>query len=195
MYHIDMDHLTPLINFYLHGKISSDQNASYSENRGQSLARLSGWKKFCELNHLTNPGLSQLIACLGELTNNSYDHNIGHWHDLPGCYVSWSADKNYIRFGVADRGRGIINSLKPVLENNVDENTIMSTAFEKVVSGRSPEQRGNGLKFIRAQILSSSKHSLFCISANKSYKLGIPDDFDLSQQNYGTFTLINWSIL
>jgi len=190
-----MDYLQPLINFYSQGQVASATDFSFSENRGQSVARLSGWKNFCERSGLKNPGLSQLIACIGEITNNSFDHNIGHWHDLPGCCVSWMTDGQYIRFGVADRGRSIINSLKPVLPSGTSENSILPLAFEKVISGRSPEQRGNGLKFVSAQVSSSPKHSLICISAGYTYIIGKPDLLDLPKQNFGTLIIINWSLV
>jgi hypothetical protein len=190
-----MDFLKPLIAYYTQGLVADVQKFSYSENRGQSIARLSGWSKFCEQNGLKPSGVSQLIACVGEITNNSFDHNIGHWHDIPGCCVSWSTDKGFIRFGIADRGRSIIESLKPVLPIDTDNKSILQIAFEKVISGRRPEQRGNGLKFVRAQVLSSPNHSLICISAGQLYSIGDSQSLNLPKLNFGTLTIINWSLI
>jgi hypothetical protein len=87
-----MDFLKPLIAFCTHGQVVDVQNFSYSENRGQCISRLSGWSKFCEQSGLRSSGISQLIACVGEITNNSFDHNLGHWHDLPGKDAPFVAD-------------------------------------------------------------------------------------------------------
>lgn len=189
-----MDLTQALLEFFVNGKLSSMEGFVHSQNRSQAIARLSNWRKFCESSGLAEPSLSRLIASIGEITNNCFDHNLGHWTDLPGCCVCWSKEGDFIKFGVADRGRGIVKSLKPALSSSTDENDILPIAFEKVVSGRSPEQRGNGLKFVRAQILSSPLHSLVCSSGGSVYKIGNVPPPSLPLQDFGTITLINWSL-
>ena len=50
---------------------------------------------------------------------------------------------------MADRGLGILATLKRVRPTlNTDEEAL-TVAFTEVISGRSPESRGNGLKFVR----------------------------------------------
>ena len=56
---------------------------------------------------------------------------------------------------MADRGQGILNSLRrvrPDLQNDVDA---LRVAFTEQVSGRAPEKRGNGLKFVSEAVVSN----------------------------------------
>jgi len=53
---------------------------------------------------------------------------------------------------LADRGQGILSTLKqvrPELNNSVDA---LKIAFTETISGRKEEARGNGLKFVRSVI-------------------------------------------
>lgn len=47
-----------------------------------------------------------IAAMAGEIGNNSFDHNIGNWPDMPGIFFGWSIDGNAARIVMADRGRG-----------------------------------------------------------------------------------------
>ncbi|MEX0877270.1 MAG: helix-turn-helix domain-containing protein [Candidatus Spechtbacterales bacterium] len=88
-----------------------------------------------------------IIAVVGEIGNNSFDHNFGNWPDVPGIFFDYNMDKRIIV--LADRGQGIRATLlrvRPEIKNDIEALTI---AFTERVSGRSPEQRGNGLKFVR----------------------------------------------
>ncbi|MEK7376141.1 MAG: hypothetical protein AABZ57_03090, partial [Candidatus Margulisiibacteriota bacterium] len=51
-----------------------------------------------------------------------------------------------------------------------DDLSAVQTAFSKVVSGRSPEQRGNGLKFVSKAIKDKS-WSLYFQSGNAAVKI------------------------
>ncbi len=87
-----------------------------------------------------------IIAITGEIGNNSFDHNFGNWPDVPGIFFDYNIDKRIII--LADRGLGIRATLlrvRPHLKNDIDALTV---AFKERVSGRAPEQRGNGLKFV-----------------------------------------------
>jgi hypothetical protein len=67
-----------------------------------------------------------------------------------GVYCSFS---HYQRYSVlADYGRGIKQSLLSVLPVINSDAEAMEIAFTKRISGRSPEQRGNGLKFVSETI-------------------------------------------
>ena len=85
-------------------------------------------------------------AVIGEIGNNTFDHN---WDFMPnhmrGAYFNLETFDNTVV--LADFGRGIRESLKNVYtaKNDVDAVTV---AFTKHLSGRAPEQRGNGLKFV-----------------------------------------------
>jgi len=92
-----------------------------------------------------SPSLISAIA--GEIGNNSFDHNLGNWPDILGIYFSYSlAEKKII---LADRGLGILFTLKKVKPDLKSHKDALRVAFTETVSGRAPESRGNGLKFVR----------------------------------------------
>lgn len=95
--------------------------------------------------------LSLLVAITGEIGNNSFDHNLGNWPDKPGIFFGYDVNKGEIV--LADRGLGILKTLqrvKPELNNYQDA---LRVAFTEMISGRAPEGRGNGLKFVRKVII------------------------------------------
>lgn len=91
--------------------------------------------------------VSLIVAAAGEIGDNSFAHNLGNWPDVPGVYFAYDAQK---RLAVlADRGQGVLKTLrrvKPELDNDTDA---LVAAFTEFISGRSPERRGNGLKFVK----------------------------------------------
>lgn len=87
-----------------------------------------------------------LTAVAGEIGNNSFDHNLGNWPDVPGVFFAYDAVKRIIV--LADRGVGIRATLSRVRPNLKDDIDALKVAMTEHVSGRSPEQRGNGLKFV-----------------------------------------------
>jgi hypothetical protein len=85
-------------------------------------------------------------AVIGEIGNNTFDHN---WDFLPE-HVRGTYFNSELREGMvvlADFGRGIRASLKSVFNAKSDQEAV-EIAFTKQLSGRAPEQRGNGLKFV-----------------------------------------------
>lgn len=94
--------------------------------------------------------VSLLSAVAGEIGNNSYDHNIGNWPDVAGVYFSYDLrNKNIV---LADRGQGILTTLKRAKPELDDAGDALAVAFTETISGRLPEARGNGLKFVRSVI-------------------------------------------
>ena len=97
-------------------------------------------------------------AITGEIGNISFDHNIGNWSDIPGIFFGYDLNKQQVV--LADRGQGILKTLsrvKPSLKNDSDA---LLVAFTEVVSGRSPEARGNGLKYVKKVILEQNSIDL-----------------------------------
>lgn len=88
---------------------------------------------------------------IGELGNNTFDHNLGSWPtDVSGCIITaqnWPKLKK-IQFAIADPGVGFLGSLKaafPELKTDIE-------AIKKGMAGntgRIGEIRGNGLKLIQ----------------------------------------------
>ncbi len=88
-----------------------------------------------------------IVAVAGEIGNNSYDHNLGNWPDTPGIFFGYDIHKRIIV--LADRGLGILSTLKRVRPDLISDSRALEVAFTEIISGRAPESRGNGLKFVR----------------------------------------------
>ena len=100
---------------------------------------------------------SLVSSCVGELGNNSFDHNLGNWPDIPGIFFGYSTQKRYIV--LADRGQGILTTLQRVRPSLRRHTDALRVAFTEVLTGRSPEHRGNGLKYVR-KIVTQNDFSL-----------------------------------
>lgn len=95
-----------------------------------------------------------ISAIAGEIGNNSFDHNIGNWPDIMGIFFDYNFNKseNKLEIVLADRGQGILKTLKRVKPDLKDDSEALKTAFTERISGRFPEARGNGLKFSKENI-------------------------------------------
>lgn len=91
-----------------------------------------------------------IISVAGEIGNNSFDHNLGQWPDVPGIFFSYDLSRGAVV--LADRGQGILSSLRRVRPDLTDASSALRVAFSEVVTGRAPEKRGNGLKFVRKMV-------------------------------------------
>jgi hypothetical protein len=147
----------------------------------------------------SNAGL--IYSVVGEIGNNCFDHNLGYWTNQPGCYFEFCIDEAGLSFALADRGRGIHASLKNTLPELKNDQDAIDVAFERVVSGRFPEQRGNGLKYVRKVINGNPGRALFARSGAGTFKCGgLNNYFSListltssSTYPFGTLTLCRWS--
>jgi excisionase family DNA binding protein len=95
-----------------------------------------------------------IVAIAGEIGNNSFDHNLGNWPDESGVFFGY--DTNGRKVVLADRGIGILESLKRVRSNLITHESALTTAFTEVITGRAPEERGNGLKFVKKTVIDNS---------------------------------------
>jgi len=99
-------------------------------------------------------------AIIGEIGNNTFDHNFGYNNIYPkGTYFNFKYPGNYTV--LADYGRGIKQSLLFILPSITSDVEAVEIAFTRRVSGRSPEQRGNGLKFVSETIQQNNWHLYF----------------------------------
>jgi|TARA_Y100000031_G_scaffold142928_1_gene172938 hypothetical protein len=98
-----------------------------------------------------------ISAIVGEIGNNSFDHNLGKWPDIPGIFFAY--DLNRKKIALADRGQGILKTLKKVKPKLSTHLEALDVGFNEVISGRAPEYRGNGLKFVR-NVVADNKISL-----------------------------------
>lgn len=116
--------------------------------------------------------ISLLIAVTGEIGNNSFDHNLGSWRDLAGVYFIYDLKEKMIV--LADRGQGIKATIQKVKPKVKDDLEALKVAFTETISGRAPEQRGNGLKFV-TKVIQDKKLDLFFHSGNASIEITKPN--------------------
>lgn len=100
-----------------------------------------------------------ISAIAGEIGNNSFDHNLGNWPDESGVFFGY--DINGRKVALADRGIGILASLQRVRPSLKTHESALTTAFTEVITGRAPEDRGNGLKFVKNVAIDNSFGIIF----------------------------------
>ena len=109
-----------------------------------------------------------ISAIAGEIGNNSFDHNLGNWPDVPGVFFAYNLDKKVVV--LADRGQGILVTLRNVEPGLANHQDALYVAFTKIISGRAPESRGNGLKFVR-DVVMNNKINLFFQTGNAYFEI------------------------
>lgn len=170
-----------------------------SETRDVFSARLN------RLTLLENQGLPQgdlplIISVIGEIGNNSFDHNLGQWRDVPGCWFETQVTRRRLWILIADRGQGIFRSLSGVIPV-ANEQDAMEKAFRERISGRTPERRGNGLKYVKNVIAERSAAGLACRSGSGQIHFGEYGELcsnvvrTISEFDYGTITVLAWGLL
>ena len=104
---------------------------------------------------MQKPGFEKLYSLIvligGEIGDNSFGHNGGEWPDTAGIFFGYDLAKRIIV--LADRGLGILETLRPVRPKLASHVEAVTVAFTEFVSGRAPEKRGNGLKLVREVVL------------------------------------------
>lgn len=124
-----------------------------------------------------------LVAIAGELGNNAYDHNLGAWRDEPGVYFSYDSKKRF--FVIADRGQGVLATLRDIKPNLHDDCEALKVAFTEIISGRSPEHRGNGLKFVEREVQNHKDFRLYFYSGKGRYAIqGGKSSCRIQEKNY-----------
>lgn len=96
-----------------------------------------------------------ITSIVGEIGNNSFDHNLGSWPDIRGVFFAYDLNKRQIV--LADRGRGILTTLKQARPSLLNDSEALLTAFTEKISGRAPENRGNGLKYVKKVVVDIKK--------------------------------------
>lgn len=120
----------------------------YCENQAVFQSRLMKMEKLFLPHEKELPWFSLLVSASGEIGNNSFDHNIGNWRDVRGIFYGYDMHKKMIV--LADRGRGVQKTLRQVRPEIASDKEALHVAFTEIVSGRAPEARGNGLKYVRS---------------------------------------------
>lgn len=125
-----------------------------------------------EYELMGKPGFEKLYSLIvlvtGEIGDNSFAHNLGKWLDTPGIFFGYDLEKRIIV--LADRGLGILETLKRVRPNLPNHVTAVQVAFTEFISGRAPEKRGNGLKLVR-EVVIAQPLNLFFISGDAEVRM------------------------
>lgn len=136
--------------------------AVYCVTRDLFQARLDTMTTYALNSQLIPEDCVYLMAALvGEIGNNSFDHNLGKWPNVPGIFFAYELTTTAKQIILADRGQGIYTTLKKVKPSLTTDAQALETAFKEKLSGRAPENRGNGLKFVRQTIQDQKLHLTF----------------------------------
>jgi hypothetical protein len=184
------------LDWYLSSAGQPIDESQYCPRRDVFEGRLYRLLGECESAAFSEQDSALVVAVAGELANNSFDHNLGHWRDMPGCYFGYKICESKLDVWVADRGRGIYDSLSRVISLNNSQEAI-EVAFEKVVSGRAPEKRGNGLKFVRSVINGDKSRGLLAFSGDGKIAFGrLQKEFETDVKipaMRGVFNIFRWA--
>lgn len=144
----------------------------YCPNSAVFLAKLTSF----EAALMKKPGFEKLfsliVSVVGEIGNNSFDHNIGKWPDEPGVFFGYNIEKGLVV--LADRGLGVLQTLRQIRPDLPTHIEALRVAFTEIISSRSPERRGNGLKYVR-EVVTKNPINLFFISGDAELRLQDPE--------------------
>ena len=111
---------------------------------------------------------SLITLITGEIGDNSFAHNIGKWPDTAGIFFGYDLEKRVVV--LADRGVGILETLRRVRPELPSHVAAVEVAFTEFISGRAPEKRGNGLKLVR-EVVIDHPFNLFYTSGDAEVRM------------------------
>ena len=121
---------------------------------------------------MQKPGFEKLYSLIvlvtGEIGDNSFAHNLGKWPDTAGIFFGYDLNNRIIV--LADRGLGVLETLRQVRPELPNHVSAVEVAFTEFVSGRAPEKRGNGLKLVR-EVVTDNPIDLFYISGDAEVRM------------------------
>ncbi|MEK7665869.1 MAG: helix-turn-helix domain-containing protein [Patescibacteria group bacterium] len=121
---------------------------------------------------MQKPGFEKLYSLIvlitGEIGDNSFAHNLGRWPDMAGVFFGYDLAKGIIV--LADRGLGILETLRQVRPELPSHVAAVEVAFTEFISGRAPEKRGNGLKLVR-EVVTDQPIDLFYTSGDAEVRM------------------------
>lgn len=192
----DVEILTSDLFKLAHKWIASGKNFPeefYCQNSAVFQSRLVKMENSLMEDKKTRDIFSLIVSVIGEIGNNSFDHNLGQWPDTPGIFFGYDLNKRQII--LADRGLGILETLKRARPDLKNHEEALETAFTEIVSGRAPENRGNGLKFVR-KVTMQNPINLFFQSGNAKLQLrGESDELNINKSKdnlRGCFAFITY---
>jgi len=146
---INSSKIKKVVDWAINGNADLVDTDYYCPTRDVFQARLDKVPSFLQKYVSDNLSFSITAIC-GEIGNNSYDHNLGSWLDKPG--VNFVVDENNKLIVLADRGQGIMKTISRVRTEIKNNQEALKIVFTEIVSGRFPEKRGNGLKYVKKTV-------------------------------------------
>lgn len=145
--HMAIDLTHPLVQAAFTWAASKEQPAlskdDYCQTRDVLRTRVDWLRQYLLRKEFSVEQIPLLHALLAEIGNNAYDHNIGRWRDMPGVFFGKDLSDTSLVFVIADRGQGILMTLKQVLPDLASDMDALHVAFLERITGRAPEHRGN----------------------------------------------------
>lgn len=132
------------------------ESSYYCQTRDVFEARNNKMLNFLIQNGVDENSAYLIYAITGELGNNSFDHNLGKWTGIMGVFFRYEYSKKTGLIIIADRGLGILGTLKTVVFNLNNHKDAIKLAFTKKISSRVLENRGNGLKFVKQNVINKN---------------------------------------
>jgi len=139
------------------------------------------------LDLLINNGLNEddaylVYAIAGELCNNAFDHNLGNWPNLVGVFFAFTYIEGEGSMVIADRGLGVLATLKKAVPDLESDEEALKLAFTKKISSRVLENRGNGLKFVKKNVMERNFYLEFQsaharVTVNQEMKINKTDSY------------------
>jgi len=140
----------------------------YCPNSSIFQARLSRLESELIKSGILQDKFSLLTSVAGEIGNNAYDHNLGNWLDVSGVFFIYNLNNRQL--AIADRGQGVLTTLRKVRPDLANDQDALRMAFTQIISGRAPESRGNGLKFVR-RIVEENKYDFLFKSGRAELRI------------------------
>lgn len=95
-------------------------------------------------------GLAEFKTCMSELFNNINDHSE---FDVGSVFAQWYPQKKNLQIVVADFGQGIPETVRRIEADLTDNEAIIRAFDEGFTSQSTPQNRGQGLYYLRQNVL------------------------------------------
>ncbi len=143
----------------------------YCQNRDIFQAKLDKMMNdLLRVKNIDEESIYLVSAMAGEIGNNSFDHNLGKWPDVSGIFFGYEVEADKLKIVLVDRGQGVLKTLRQIKPEIKNDAEALKVAFTEKISGRAPENRGNGLKFVKENVKNKKMHLMF-ISGNAQAEL------------------------
>ena len=131
-------------------------------------------------NNIKEEKIYLVSAIVGEIGNNSFDHNLGNWSDVIGVFFAYDFIDSKLKIVLADRGQGVLKTLRKVKPELKNDSEALKTAFTERISGRAPEARGNGLKFTKESV---KKEEMYLVFSSGNARAELNKEMKIKQIN------------